>query len=171
MNLNTLHCTVQPSLESAPAPAAFGYAGGMKAISRRLSAATPPEPPCKSKCIPKGCQHTQGAMSHTRSAHGHPFRMRFFWGVYRWCRCAQPPANGCDASGMCAAVSRACVRRCFRHACYDAYGMRAAMPPACVLRCLWYACCDASGMYAAMSPACVLLRALPLLQPSVMPEA
>ena len=38
------HCIVPPSLDSARAPAAFRHAGGMKAISRRLSAATPPEP-------------------------------------------------------------------------------------------------------------------------------
>ena len=43
-NMNTSHCNVPPSLDRAPAPAAFGHAGGMKAISRRLSAATPPEP-------------------------------------------------------------------------------------------------------------------------------
>jgi hypothetical protein len=26
--------------------------------------------------------------------------MRFFWGVFRWCRCAQPPASRCDAYGI-----------------------------------------------------------------------
>jgi hypothetical protein len=44
VNMNTSHCNVQRSLERAPAPAPFGHAGGMKAISLRLSATTPQEP-------------------------------------------------------------------------------------------------------------------------------
>ena len=41
VNMNTPNCTVARSLDRAAAPATFGHAGGMKAISRRLSAATP----------------------------------------------------------------------------------------------------------------------------------
>ena len=41
--MNTPNCTLPPSLDGATAPAAFGHAGGIAAISRRLSVATPPE--------------------------------------------------------------------------------------------------------------------------------
>ena len=46
VSMNTSHCNVEPSGDRAPATAhaAFGHAGGMKAISLRLSAATPQEP-------------------------------------------------------------------------------------------------------------------------------
>jgi hypothetical protein len=41
----------------------------------------------------------ESAVAHS-DARWHPFRMRFFWGALRWCRCAQPPANRSDASGI-----------------------------------------------------------------------
>jgi hypothetical protein len=44
--MNTSHCNVEPSGDrtTATAHASFGHAGGMKANSLRLSAATPQEP-------------------------------------------------------------------------------------------------------------------------------
>jgi hypothetical protein len=97
VNMNTPNRTVAASLDSAAAPATFGHAGGMKpAVERSDTAGTPR----KSACIPTGCQHAPGALSRNRTARWHPFRMRFFWGVFRWCRFARPPANRCDASGI-----------------------------------------------------------------------
>jgi hypothetical protein len=99
--MNASHCIVPPSLGRAPAPAAFRHAGGMKAISRRLSAATPPEP-----------HANQNASQRDASMHWERCRTRgplagipsgcdsFRWRILRWCRCAQPPANRCDASGI-----------------------------------------------------------------------
>ena len=72
------------------------HPGGMTAISRWLSAAIPPElrqthhhgRPWRgrrvSRCDPSGVGKWPGTVGH----------------CYRWCRCAQPPANSCGPSGV-----------------------------------------------------------------------
>ena len=67
------------------------HPGGMSAINRGLSAATPPDGMRLRDCIPAGCQ---------------PIALRPRWGrtdvgfAFRGRRCAQPPANSCQASGL-----------------------------------------------------------------------
>ena len=75
--------------------------GGIKAISRGLSAATSPEHPQQNAGIPAGDVRGHGAFF--RSACCHPFRVRGFNSVDSGgVASAQPPANGCDPSGIAA---------------------------------------------------------------------
>ena len=123
------HYTVPPSLDHPPAPATpasvtrgpttrasvthasaahgrsalLGHAGGMEAISRRLSVATPPVTGVK--CVASQRDASQrrmlrGTFRSFASFAGIPSGCGSFWGVFRWCRCAQPPANRYDASGI-----------------------------------------------------------------------
>jgi hypothetical protein len=80
--------------------ALLGHAGGMKAISRRLSAATPPEPHAN-----KNASQRDASMQWQRCRICGQFA-----GIPSGCGCfgahsggvagAQPPANCCDASGI-----------------------------------------------------------------------
>jgi hypothetical protein len=96
-------------------------AGGIPAISRWLSEATPPDPRSPPKCTPAGVpaipredprlasaldsilQRVGGVAEHrhlsARGA-GTPAGVRLFVFRNRWCRFAQPPANGFDPSGI-----------------------------------------------------------------------
>jgi len=85
---------------------ALPQAGGLPAISRWLSGATPPETArTVIPSIPEGCQHkARGRMEiqcdivpkGLRSLRDRIARVR----VCRGCRRAQPPANGWHPSGM-----------------------------------------------------------------------
>jgi hypothetical protein len=80
-------------------------AGGLVAISRRLSEATPPEERDETQCIPEGCQRGAGVRKRfrdgpirdgLRSLRDRIVRARGF----RGCRKAQPPANSWHPFGM-----------------------------------------------------------------------
>lgn len=45
----------------------------------------------------------------------HPYRdaKHWFWAAYRWCRCAQPPANRCEDSGFKTAEARSLISRVY----------------------------------------------------------
>ena len=104
------------SPRSSASPREPNDPGGVTAISRWLSAATPPVIGRFVSRIPEGCQR----LSTSRG----PCSNHDQWGVnihlyvesgtcrdpsgirsssrclFRWCRYAQPPANGCDPFGM-----------------------------------------------------------------------
>jgi hypothetical protein len=76
-------------------------AGGIKALSRRLSAATPPDDITIKTCIPAGCQSAHVAQRTGGSLCWHPFRMPALFSTNSGgIACAQPPAEGFDASGI-----------------------------------------------------------------------
>src|SRR5262249_43180055 len=71
--------SVAAQAEDTPNLAVF-YAGGVTAISRWLSAATPPEKRCEKRLTPAGVAATPaGVVDNTDRR--------------PWCPCAQPPAN------------------------------------------------------------------------------
>ena len=75
--------------------------GGIKAISRGLSAATSPERSPTKSTHPG--RYARGHGAFFRSAFYHPFRVSRFNSVDSGgVASAQPPANGCDPSGIAA---------------------------------------------------------------------
>jgi hypothetical protein len=78
-----------------------GHAGGMKAISRRLSAATPPESRSKDAASRRDASTSLDTSSEARMLHaGIPSGCRPCAADTGGIACAQPPANRCDASGI-----------------------------------------------------------------------
>ena len=102
VSMNTSHCNVQRSVERAPAPAPFGHAGGMKAISLRLSAATPQEPHANRNASQRDASIHRERFLALGALAGIPSGCALIGGVFRSCRCAKPPAciNRCDAPGI-----------------------------------------------------------------------
>ncbi len=96
-------------------PSVLFHPGGMSALSRWLSAATPPELGSLCFRIPEGCQKAShsGGIRPRPGAVCHPSGMgqSEATGV-RWCRYAQPPANRydpCRGRMVFEATSRICA--------------------------------------------------------------
>jgi len=77
---------------------------GVPAISRGLSEATPPVTNQKTNCTPEGCQQRPSLKAarpvRRIAAATLPGSNSNFGRLNRGCRSAQPPANGCDPSGV-----------------------------------------------------------------------
>jgi hypothetical protein len=81
----------------------FGHAGGMKAISRRLSAATPPEPHANQNASQRDAslrRVRRGRIGSIGPLAGIPSGCGSFSAYTGGVAGAQPPANRCDASGI-----------------------------------------------------------------------
>jgi hypothetical protein len=80
--------------------ALLGHAGGMKAISRRLSAATPPEPHANKNASQRDASTQPERCLTPGPLAGIPLGCGCFRAHSGGVAVAQPPANCCDASGI-----------------------------------------------------------------------
>ena len=94
------HNTTPPSLESPLRSVALAHAGGMKSISRRLSAATPPEPSIKHIASQRDASPQRAISRYIGSFSDIPPGCGPFRTLPGGVADAQPPANRGDASGI-----------------------------------------------------------------------
>jgi hypothetical protein len=79
----------------------YHFPGWKTASSRWLSAATPPESNGEMGFHPGGmADRPRDLPAGTATGSGIPSGCDSLFGIDRWCRCAQPPATGCEASSF-----------------------------------------------------------------------